>query len=390
MNASALVTALFRRHASRGPVSSDIRIRVEDAKARAYQSITGNPLPAGNDGFLSGIHFFNRGIPMRKVMIAAAVSVCALAVAAGAGFFFYSDSFKGALQNMTSASSSTGTVVFSVGDAALVRAGGSSSRVRPGDVIRSGDTITTGKGSFVTVQISEQGNLKVNENTVLAFSAILDNNRTNLVVSQGSVYSKIKKMEKGGAYQIKTPVYVAAVRGTEFLASYDGAKGTLHVADGKVAMTATAKTEEKISGVAPAEEILSAKQGAVVVADGKKTEPDVQRYDLTRKQMLEMQKDSLYAEPDAAAVKGDKLSAVQETINSQIKGIDAQIAVENSLSPLERLRRDNKPLTMVYLRDGSQISGSMVSQNETAMMLDTGEGVISIPVKEIIRRVPIK
>lgn len=387
MNAPALVTALFRRHASRGPVPSGVKGRVEDAKARAFMSITGNPMPSGSDGFLSGVHFFNRGIPMRKVMITAAVSMCVLAVAAGAGFFLYTGSFKGSLQSITSASSS-GTVVFAVGDASLARANGSTGAVKPGDEVRSGDTITTGKGSFVTVQISEQGNLKVNENTVLAFSDILNNGRTNLVVSRGSVYSKIKKMEKGGAYEVKTPVYVAAVRGTEFLASYDGAKGTLHVADGKVALTAAAGVKE--SAAAPAEEILSAKQGAVVIPDEKKAESDVQRYDLSRKQMLEMQKDSLFAEPDAGVIKAERISAVQETINAQIKEIDAQIAIENSLSPLERLRRDSKPLTMVYLRDGSQISGSMVSQNEKTMRLDTGEGVITIPVKEIIRRVPIK
>ena len=383
MNASVLITALASK-CVRTPVPSEIRDRAAEAKERAYRIITGSPLPKrGNGESLAVTKRFFRGNSMRKVIIGGAVSVCVLAVAAGAGFFL-----SGKTDVLQSRSG--GTIVFVVGDVTLVKADGKASPAKPQGQVVSGDTIKTGKGAFATVQVSEQGNLKVNENTVLAFSSILDNSKTSLVVSQGSVYSKLKKMDKGSSYEVKTPVYVAAVRGTEFLASYDGAKGTIHVSDGKVAMVSAPKDGETASVSLP-EEIVSAKEGAVVFKENKVNEPEIQRYSLNKKQMLELQKDSIYTNVDQAAVSDSrKLAEFQTQIKQQENVIAAQIVIENNMTPLERLRSENKPLTMVYMRDGSQITGSLVSSDETNMRLDTGEGIIKLPVKEIIRRVPIK
>ena len=321
---------------------------------------------------------------MRKIMIGAAVSVCALVIAAGAGFFLISQ--KGGMSGP-----SHGVIVFVVGEASVVKSDGKTAPARPKDEIVSGDTVKTGKGSIVTVQIADQGNVKVNENTVLAFTSVFDKGRTGLVVSQGSIYSKIKKMEKSSVYEVKTPVYVAAVRGTEFLASYDGVKGSVNVADGKVGVVSSPKAGEAAPAAVSAEEIVSAKEGAVVFAEKKASEPDVQRYSLSRAQMLELQKHSMYTDVDASAVDtATKLDSMKQELQKKESEIDAQITVENNMSPLDKLRRDNRPLTMVYLRDGSQIAGSMVSQDESNMRLDTGEGIIVLPVAEIIRRMPIK
>ena len=120
-------------------------------------------------------------------------------------------------------------------------------------------------------------------------------------------------------------------------------------------------------------------------------EPAVQRYSLDRAQILELQKHSIYTDIDASAVDSDvKIDSMKLELQKKETEISAQIAAENNMNPLDKLRRDNRPLTMVYMRDGSQIAGSMISQDESNMRLDTGEGVIVLPVKEIIRRMPIK
>jgi hypothetical protein len=384
MSASALITALVSKCA-RKPLPPEVRDRAAEAKERAYRIITGSPLPkSGNGTSPAFMKRFFKGDSMRKIIIGGAVSVCVLAIAAGAGFFLSGK--KEAIESRTG-----GTIVFVVGDVTLVKADGKAETAKTQGHVVSGDTIKTGKGSFATVQVSEQGNLKVNENTVLAFARILENSKTSLVVSQGSVYSKLKKMDKGSSYEVKTPVYVAAVRGTEFLASYDGAKGTIHVADGKVAMVASPKAGEAASAVSRPEEIVSAKEGAVVFKENKVLEPEIQRYSLNKKQMLELQRDSIYTSVDNSAVAdSQKFAEVQTQLKQQENVIASQIMVENNMTPIERLRSENKPLTMVYMRDGSQITGSLVSSDETNMSLDTGEGIIKLPVKEIIRRVPIK
>ena len=43
-------------------------------------------------------------------------------------------------------------------------------------------------------------------------------------------------------------------------------------------------------------------------------------------------------------------------------------------------------LTMINMRDGSQIAGSVQKSDDKFLYLDTGDGIAKLPVEEILRR----
>jgi sRNA-binding regulator protein Hfq len=53
---------------------------------------------------------------------------------------------------------------------------------------------------------------------------------------------------------------------------------------------------------------------------------------------------------------------------------------------LDRLRKSGKPITKLYLKDGSEMIGVIEKSTENSVRLDTGESVIEIPKKDILRR----
>jgi hypothetical protein len=272
--------------------------------------------------------------------------------------------------------------VFVAGDVSFSRKG---TPVHPGDAVAQNDLIRTGPISSVSIQIHGIGVVKVLENTEFSFESLGKNDMTSIALAHGGIFSNVNKLSKNSIYQIKTPDTVARVRGTQFLVTADKTGSEVQVLDGKVSV------EMNNTGT-PEEKIISGGEGIIIAHDhhaGK-------QYQLNKVQTLILQKYSLYDYINKLdEKKPDEMKTLHDGIIIREREIDTMIAkltasADKKINPLDKLRRQGKPLTMLHLRDGSQIAGSVVSSTDDAIKIDTGDGIIDVPIKDILRRVMMR
>ncbi|HTD68536.1 MAG TPA: FecR family protein [Candidatus Limnocylindria bacterium] len=107
--------------------------------------------------------------------------------------------------------------------------------------LHQGDTIKTGPGSHVDVDLGGNvGVVQVAPRSTFVLDKITTTDagaetltQTELRVDSGAVYAKINKLAKGSRYEISTPKGIAGIRGT---AAYVSADGRVTVLDGIAAV----------------------------------------------------------------------------------------------------------------------------------------------------------
>lgn len=98
-----------------------------------------------------------------------------------------------------------------------------------------GTMIKLENNSFAEVNLDENKSMKINEESMVALNS-KTKEKTSLEVFYGSLRAKAKKVP-GERMEIRTPVAVAAVRGTEFAVTHEEeAVAELDVFDGEVSM----------------------------------------------------------------------------------------------------------------------------------------------------------
>ncbi len=110
--------------------------------------------------------------------------------------------------------------------------------------LTEGDSITTEKNSWITINIDDDKEIKIGPNSMVNISQLsgkikAGNEQTSLSLHVGKVWSKIKrKLNMHAKYEIKVPTAVMGVRGTEFSVE-NTADGEINVAvlSGKVVTT---------------------------------------------------------------------------------------------------------------------------------------------------------
>lgn len=103
-------------------------------------------------------------------------------------------------------------------------------QLRTGKVLRESDTIKTAAFTNVDMFLGANGPvLRVTEDTTLKFDALTFQSveaetviRTELDLRNGRILGRVKKLASASKYSIKTPVGVAAIRGTDFDISANG------------------------------------------------------------------------------------------------------------------------------------------------------------------------
>lgn len=368
------------------PVPADIRKRILMSKDKSFDMIVAKGL--GNTSVISMKEFSSDksekekkqtgGIMKKLSLIGGMVAV--IAVVAGV-YFYTNQSTNQGMAVKDSAGVEKATVTFVVGNAKLKRGASEATNIAIGDKILKNDVITTADNTNVTLQVADTGVVRVLENSEFTFNAIKENGATEISLAQGSVFSKVNKIRKGNSFKVKTPLCIAAVRGTEFLSTYENNNSEVQVLGGKVAV-------DSIDG--NKENIVDGNNGVRI--DGKELKLNGYKLNKIQKAILEKYSQADYID-DLDSKTNDELKSIgegvqkkEDILNDKIK----QMMAGEKVSPLDKLRNMGKPLTMLYLRDGSQIAGSIVSSNEKAISLDTGEGVISIPTEEVRRRMMIK
>jgi len=131
------------------------------------------------------------------------------------------------------------------GDVKILRAGGEKNfPAFKGMGLTQGDTIITGKDGRVTLELAEDKELKIGENSRIMISELVqsaENNadKTSLNLKAGQVYTNVKgKLSPDAKYEIRTPTAVMGVRGTQFFVSLaSGGQAKVVTLEGNVFVT---------------------------------------------------------------------------------------------------------------------------------------------------------
>lgn len=372
---------LFQKYDLSAPIDESVRLRILRSKKKTLTDIferKGIQKESPFSGLLKNtVSAFSIGGFMKKGLVAS--GVFGVIAVIGVSIFFMNRNTDSAssVQTASSAAKETAEVVFVIGDVTVSHESTAFKPLTQGSKIEQNDMIKTGSKASAVLKVNTVGSVRVLENSEFRFTSLAVNGSNELLINKGGVYSRISKLEKGTSYKVKTPTCVAAVRGTQFLVSYsETTPSEVQVLDGKVAVT---------SSEAPEKEEIAEKEQSVEVK-GK----NLDKHTISKVEKLILEKCALYDDLDSSDKNYDskflELQKKEKALDEQI----LKLTASEKINPLDRLRKAGKPLTMLHLRDGSQLAGSVVSANEKSLSFDTGDGVIKVPTAEILRRVMIK
>jgi len=158
-----------------------------------------------------------------------------------------------------------GLVNFISGNVILVGAKGIETPAKVGMPLDNGmKIITTGKKSICEIYFNQNAVKIFGDSTVsvewLTRNMKTESDETVLVLGKGSCFANVKrKLMKDDTFIIKTPVCVAAVRGTEFFVSDSGSESNISCLEGKVEVRGK-KSKNQPKTISGKEEV-SAKNG---------------------------------------------------------------------------------------------------------------------------------
>lgn len=243
-------------------------------------------------------------------------------------------------------------VSFTMGDVAVTR-GADSRQAKIKDVLSDGDLIVTGDKSFAVIQLPGGAICRIEKNTTVELSSIIGGDKT-IMLQKGTVLSKVSKLGKDESYRVKTPLAIAAVRGTEFLTAYDGSYAKVAVGDGKVNVTRI--DAEGDHPVNPGR--------TVVVSD------TVEERDMNEDEAAELEKlKSAEAVPDAGDQSGNDLLD------------DGNGSAQTKLT-LDQIKKKYDRIDTITLYTGKVIRGAIISRGRM-FRIETPSGVVVIESKKI-------
>ena len=121
-------------------------------------------------------------------------------------------------------------VRFTAGVVSYSSKGGPFVPLRVNTALTSGDVIKTGDNAKVDLFLGRNnGAVQVAPNTVLALDRLTYStggeevvHDTEMDLQQGRIYGRVSKMSAQSRYEVKTPRFVAGIRGTQYTISADG------------------------------------------------------------------------------------------------------------------------------------------------------------------------
>lgn len=116
------------------------------------------------------------------------------------------------------------------GDVSIKRSGGEKTFKAINNMrISGGDTIITGDNSKVSLLMSNNSKIIIDEKSIINISSIkkeIDKGKISQIdLKAGSIYNSVKeKLQDNDKYEVYTPNAVAGIRGTQFLVSFNHEK----------------------------------------------------------------------------------------------------------------------------------------------------------------------
>lgn len=159
-----------------------------------------------------------------------------------------------------------GRIIAYQGRASIVR-NGAGTPPRLDQSVTEGDILETGPNAYLRVGLSDGGAIIVPSNTRLRIDRLRADALTGSLdqsfsVLNGRVESRVSPVRNGGAYTVRTPVSVSAVRGTVYRTGFDAelSRATTEVLEGAVDVEAGAAA----ASVAPGQGAVVSDAGLVV------------------------------------------------------------------------------------------------------------------------------
>ncbi len=249
--------------------------------------------------------------------------------------------------------------------------------------------IKTGSDSNIFFQNSSISLTGVMENSEAEIISRSDNSGSIINLKNGLLLSRVEKLQKIQDYIIRTPNSETHVRGTAFSIRYHNDITEVALVSGKIAVKNRTQNEKVL------------RNGETAIISDKIEIRKISEIEILQIQkiiLLKLIKNNELHKFNISEEQARQDKAKLEQIDKKIKELieierihrKAELEKWKRLPPLERLMREGKYITMFHMRDGSRVAGSIISQNETAIKLDTGDGIIKVLKKEIIRREKIK
>ncbi|MBN2040107.1 MAG: FecR domain-containing protein [Spirochaetes bacterium] len=262
-------------------------------------------------------------------------------------------------------------VTFVLGDVTIENSSGShAARVR--DVLTDNDIISTGKNSYMVVQMGSRLMFRVQSGSIVEMASILNYGQDEISLKKGLVLSKISRLKKGEKYNIKTPTVVASVRGTVFSTGYyENDVTNIAVTEGEVVVKHLTSEEEKPANAG----------NAAYVSDG---EVEIREIDKVEKLTLQKLENIEYIE-DIDSVSDEELSVIGKEISENDIRIDREInkfLKEKNTLTLNEIKEKYGRIDLVRLYNGKTYKGAILSRGSRIKMI-TPSGTIYISAKNI-------
>jgi hypothetical protein len=270
-----------------------------------------------------------------------------------------------------------GVIVYADGPVRIKSKKKTYKKVKIKAIVHSGDQVETGNDALLILQIASQAAVNIEAISEVEIKKLLIDDTIQFYLSKGLLLSKVNRLHGNSRYIITTPNCEVEVIGTEFSVRYNNGKSTIALGKGKL-------------------RVKNIKSGTVTHMDPGTTlliTASEKKRSINQKELLELEKIGII--PIHENIESKSIRFFEEKAKEyrlKLLEIDRKIKKpgrmkpEEYISPLERLRRQGKLIILFHMRDGNIIAGSIVTQDEKIIRLDTGASKITLKKNEIKRR----
>lgn len=291
-------------------------------------------------------------------------------------------------------------IVFLAGDVKVGPAAGGPRNAELGERLSAGDVITTGDRSHATIQIGDRGVTRVERNSRVEITKLFSAGDGEMFLYKGEVAAKIARLQRSESFMVKSPTAIAAVRGTEFIASYRNGSGKVAVREGKVAVT---PMEEGVE--APAGETM-VEQGKTAVIKVDEAAPAEEKTTVEVRPIteLEVMKIEIVAAapiiPDIEKARVEEIVVASAPVVEKEKELEPRIVVEEKKvqaeekaekiekliqkqsATMEEIKEAFDRIDEISLYNGKVLRGAIIERGRQYSILTTN-GTVRVPENQV-------
>jgi len=262
-------------------------------------------------------------------------------------------------------------VIWRVGEVELQRQGEAARQVELQDIVKQGDRIVTKANSFAVLQIGDRATVRVQADSEIAFSNINDPAAIEMALDRGQVLSKVDKLAKGQSYGVRMPTALAAVRGTEFSATYMPGRNVVAVKAGKVEVTLSGQTEAKTV-------TATVDAGKAVVIGEALTERPIEEQENNQIELVSI----VPIVPAPQNKKKEEMLELNRTLDERQKEIQKRIDESAVPKTLDEIKAKYERVDEIVLYTGKTMRGVILERGTRYKILTT-DGIVYVPSTQI-------